>query len=30
MDHFLVGEMWNRGYYEAIPALDEFEEEKPE
>jgi hypothetical protein len=30
MDHFHVGEMWNRGYYKAIPAQDEIEEEKPE
>jgi len=30
MDHFHAGEMWNRGCYEAIPAQDEFEEEKPE
>jgi len=30
MDHFHVGEMWNRGYYEAIPTQDDFEEENPE
>jgi hypothetical protein len=30
MDHFEVSETWNRGYYETIPAQDDFEEENPE
>ena len=30
MDHFHVREVWNRGYYEDIPAQDDFEEENPE
>jgi hypothetical protein len=30
MDHFLVREVWNRGYYQAIPAQADFDEGNPE
>jgi hypothetical protein len=30
MDHFHVRKVWNRGYYEAIAAQDDFDEGNPE